>query len=35
MIQSTIAARHRPQKSTIGDRFTQTLAAWALTIRWH
>ena len=31
MIQSAIAARHRPQKSTI--HFTQTLIAWALTIR--
>ena len=33
MIQSTIAARHRPQKSTIGGHFPQTLTAWALTIR--
>jgi uncharacterized protein YjiS (DUF1127 family) len=33
MIQSPIAARHRPQKSTIGDHFTQTLSACALTIR--
>jgi uncharacterized protein YjiS (DUF1127 family) len=33
MIQSTIAAGHRPQKSTIGGHFTQTLTAWALTIR--
>jgi len=32
MIQSTIAARHRPQKSTIGGHFTETLATWALTI---
>ena len=33
MIQSTIAARHRPQKLTIGGHFTQTLTAWALTVR--
>ena len=33
MIQSTIAARHRPQKSTIGGHFTETLAMWALPIR--
>ena len=33
MIQSTISARHRLQKSTIGGHFTQTLTAWALTIR--
>ena len=33
MIQSIIAARHRPQKSTVGGHFTQTLTVWALTIR--
>ena len=33
MIQSTIAARHRPQTSIIARHFTQTLTAWALTIR--
>ena len=33
MIQSTIAARHSPQKSTIEGHFTQTLTAWVLTIR--
>lgn len=33
MIQSTIAARHRPQKSTIGGHFTQVITTLALTIR--
>jgi uncharacterized protein YjiS (DUF1127 family) len=33
MIQSTIAARQRPQKSTIGGHFAETVTTWALTIR--
>jgi uncharacterized protein YjiS (DUF1127 family) len=33
MIQNTIRALHRPQNSTIGGDFTQTLTPWALTMR--